>query len=154
MWPCQTPCLWSCHVQENTWKYLPIMVVVAGFLGWHWYQERLLWDAAKFHYLGQLQKSNERFQRAVRACEAEAREEDLDLGKGEWNPEHISLHRGLPLDAGLPWLSNYQFYVVLRKREQSRPLPLGLILMCSYLVDQEKVWAVYEPEPDYDPSAW
>ena len=39
MWPCQTPCLWSCHVQENTWKYLPIMVVVAGFLGWHWYQE-------------------------------------------------------------------------------------------------------------------
>ena len=117
------------------------MVVVAGFLGWHWYQERLLWDAAKFHYLGQLQKSNERFQRAVRACEAEAREEGFGLEQGEWKPDHIWLQRGRNLDPGLAWLRDYQFYVVLIQADPNR-----VYLSCTYNVDREEVEAISRPD--------
>jgi len=94
---------------------LLIIMVVAGFLGWNWYQERLLWDAATTHYVEQLKNNNERFQRAAEACEAEARKEveagkvDFDLGTGEWNPDLILLKRGfnLPDLRSMAWERDY-----------------------------------------------
>jgi hypothetical protein len=139
-------------VSELTSKFLLIIVVVAGFLGWHWYQERLLWDAARAHYVEQLKNNDERFYRAVEACEAEARKKDFSLGKGEWNPHRIWLKRGFNLDPDLrsmAWERDYQFYVVLMKTDPSMPSQLSAYLMCEYNVDREEVEDVYEPEPSF-----
>lgn len=92
-----------------------VAALVVGFLGWRWWDETQLWNAARQHFLGPLQiTENGRLENIILACEAKAREEGILPTDGKW--DFPSLIRGdsilLP-SVLLEWERVYKFKLLL-----------------------------------------
>jgi len=69
-----------------------VAVVLAGFVGWHWYQDHLIWSAAEEYYIGNLNRVEKFRKLALSKCEKE-RQDDGGLetthGDGRWGKPYL-----------------------------------------------------------------
>ncbi len=113
-----------------------LAVVTVGFFGWNWYQEKLLWDAARAYYVEPLKKNKKLFMKVVQACEEEQKKENIQAG-GEWS-SYVNLLRGRSGATDFPYLKyihNYKFHIQIYKEEKSGFTTLS----CDYDPDRQKV---------------
>jgi hypothetical protein len=105
-----------------------VAALLVGFLGWRWWDEAQLWNAARQHFLGPLQiAENGRLEAIILACEAVAREEGYPL-EGRW--DFPSLFRGndsLTPGPLLEWERLYNFKLLIALLDSRQSVELGCV---------------------------
>jgi hypothetical protein len=95
-------------------------LLVVVFVGWRWWDETQLWNAAKNHYLSPLQvEENGRLKAIIDACESKLVEDGVMVFNSAVQWEFPSLargHRNLASDGLLEWARVYEFYLVIPLR--------------------------------------
>ena len=115
-------------------------VVVVGFIAWGWYEEQVLWAAARQHYIGPILRSPEKLNVLIAICEKEAGPEGITLSPRRdmlgwdmrWEQPWLERGDSRLVGSGLEWPHKYAFSIVIAKVELHQGTVFGRIGVCKY----------------------